>query len=218
MDNRENTQIKITPAFARLHAHICGDGCMYAYKGHRLKSELKKHPRNNLIKMTYNIEYTNNCKDLLKETIKDFKDEFNKKATQFKTKNQIRIRGKWIYDLFKSLGAGKSKEWFISKEITSSSKEVKINWLRAFFDDEAHVSIIKKRIILNIVNKKGLIQIQNLLKDLEIESSLKGPYRYKKYKSYHLSLYGDAIEKYTKIINFNEPNKQKTLMELTNLI
>ncbi|MBI2507550.1 LAGLIDADG family homing endonuclease [Candidatus Woesearchaeota archaeon] len=128
------------------------------------------------------------------------------------------VRGKWFYDLFKSVGAGGSKEWFIHKQISSASKNIKIEWLKAFFDDEAHVSKTKKRIVLNIVNKKGLIQIQKLLDDLNIESRIHGPYKYKQYKSYHLKIYGNSIRRYFSRIGFNEPNKQKDLSELVTLI
>lgn len=218
MNNRNNIQIKITPAFARLHAHICGDGSLFITKERRLESELRRHPRNDLVKRVYHMRYSNNSKRLLENVAKDLKTEFNKKATWFHTKNQVGVRGKWFYDMFKSLGAGKSKEWFIPMQISSAPKKIKTEWLKAFFDDEAHVSRIKKKIVLNIVNKEGLKQIQKLLSDLKIESTLGGPYKYKKYESYHLRIYRDYIKQYYGIIGFNEPNKQKTLLELVGLI
>ena len=41
MKNRKEIdykKFKITPEFARLHAHICGDGCLFKSKTNRVKS------------------------------------------------------------------------------------------------------------------------------------------------------------------------------------
>ncbi len=116
------------------------------------------------------------------------------------------------------LGAGKSKEWSIPNNIMQSSNNVKVAWLQGFFDDESHVSIKNKRIILNIVNQNGLKQIQTILHDLEIESNIRGPYFYKKFYSYHLSIYRNNIIRYANAIGFIHPKKIIQLLELVNTI
>ena len=126
----------------------------------------------------------------------------------------MEIQGKWLYDLFKYYGAGKSKEWSIHKEIIGASDKIKSQWLMAFFDDEAHVSKTRKRIVLNIVNLKGLKQIKKLLNDMNINSKLNGPYFYKEFYSYHLTIYKSSIQKYSNFIGFTHPKKRKDLYEI----
>ena len=54
-------------------------------------------------------------------------------------------------------------------------QESKIEWLRAFFDCEG--SILKRQIQVQSVNKKGLLQVKDLLGTLGIESKI---YKYKR--------------------------------------
>lgn len=209
--------IKITPEFARIHAHICGDGYIFKVKTNRSKKELRQHPRRNTIRNRFDVRYCNENKILLKQFIEDFKIAFNRTAVFIPNKNEVDVQAKWLYDIFKFFGAGKSNEWFIPNKIMLASKKVKTEWIKAFFDDEAHVSKTYKRIVLNIVNKKGLKQIQKLLKEFNIKSTLNGPYNYKKYYSYHLSIYRDSIKKYSNLMGFYHPKKRKDLLELLNL-
>ncbi len=125
---------------------------------------------------------------------------------------------KWIYDIFSKKGALKSHNWFIPKDIFSAPQNITTEWLKAFFDDEAHVSINQKRIVLNVTNKSGLKQIQHMLKKLRIASKLNGPYYYKQYSSYHLSIYRDSIEKYAELISFTHPKKQRDLGKMVGML
>jgi len=200
-------KIKITPKLARLHAHICGDGYMYKGKTRRSKKELKQHPRKNTIRNRFYLRYCNNEQILLNQFIIDIKEVFNRKAVLISKKNEIDVQGKWLYLLFKKLGAGKSKEWFIPSEIMLASNKVKIEWLKAFFDDESYVDKKRKRIVLNIVNKRGLLQIKELLSQFNIDSRLNGPYKYKQYFSYHLTINKNSSQRYFEIIGFNHPKK-----------
>jgi len=206
--------LRITPEFARLHAHICGDGCLFKVKTNRSKKELIQHPRKNTIRNRFHLSYCNTNKLLLKLFIKDLKIAFDRIGVFVPSKNQVDVQAKWLYDLFRSFGAGKSKEWYVPNEIMSASNNIRIEWLKAFFDDEAYISKTRKRIVLNIVNKKGLKQIQLLLRKLGIESKLGGPYFYKKYYSYHLTLYKNYIKRYYELIGFNHPKKRKDLLEV----
>ncbi|MCH8003355.1 MAG: LAGLIDADG family homing endonuclease [Nanoarchaeota archaeon] len=205
---------KITPEFARLHAHICGDGSIYRTKTNRSKKELEQHPRKNTVRNRFNIRYCNDSQILLNQFLIDFKNLFNRKAILVSKGRQMEIQGKWLYDLFKYYGAGKSKEWSIHKEIIGASDKIKSQWLMAFFDDEAHVSKTRKRIVLNIVNLKGLKQIKKLLNDMNINSKLNGPYFYKEFYSYHLTIYKSSIQKYSNFIGFTHPKKRKDLYEI----
>ena len=204
----------MTPEFARLHAHICGDGCLFKVKTNRSKKELLQHPRNNTVRNRFHLSYCNNNKLLLKLFIKDLKIAFNRIGVFVPSNNVVDVQAKWLYNLFKFFGAGKSKEWFIPIEILSASNEIKSQWLKAFFDDEAYISRTQKRIVLNIVNYKGLKQIQSLLTDLGIISRLNGPYYHKKFYSYHLTIYKNHLYKYYILIGFSHPEKIKILQEI----
>ena len=200
--------IKITPEFARLHAHICADGYIYSGKSKRSQNELIAHPRRNLIRNRFYVRYVNMEETLKNQFEEDIMSVFGRKS-QWLKKLEIGVCGKWIYEIFFNLGALKSHSWFIPKKIRKSRRKVRAEWLKAFFDDESYVSKKQKRIVLNMVNKNGLDQVQLMLGDFGIKSRLKGPYNYKKYSSYHLTIYKESLLNYWKFIGFNHPKKKK---------
>ncbi|MFC1768580.1 LAGLIDADG family homing endonuclease [Nanoarchaeota archaeon] len=210
-------KLKLTPELVRLHANICGDGYIGKVKTKRSLNELKTHPRKNLYRNRYHIRYCNTERELLNQFIQYAKIALNRKAS-FSKKIELDIQGKWVYDLFKYLGAGKSKEWFIHSKIMESSRNIKISWLIGFFNDESHISIKNKRIVLNIVNKKGLIQIQKILYDLGIKSTVRGPYSCREFYSYHLAIYRDFIPKFAEQIVLSHPQKAKQIKELIKIL
>lgn len=204
----------VSPELARITAHICGDGYISVVKQKRSQRELVTHSRKNIIKTQWFTRYVNTEPALVQQFIDDVKKEFHR-VTVIKKKHEYEVSGKWIYNLVKDLGAGKSKDWFISKEILLADKRIKSDWLRALFDDEAYVSIAQKRITLNMVNKKGLEQIQKLLNEFHIKSTLRGPYTCKeKFFSFHLCIYQDSILNYSTFINFHHPKKKARLKEI----
>ena len=60
------------------------------------------------------------------------------------------------------MGAGNSYSWSIPNSILKSPNKIRINWIRAFFDDEAYFND-NGRIRAKSVNKKGLIQVEKML-------------------------------------------------------
>lgn len=206
----------VSPELARIVAHISGDGYVGTYNQRRGKNELKVHPRKNTIRKKYYVRYVNTETILVKQFADDIKTEFNRTLVKLR-RHEYDISGKRIHSLLTALGAGKSFNWFISEKITQSQdNKVKIEWLKAFFDDEAHVSVSHKRIVLNIVNKKGLEQIQSLLLFFGIKSSLNGPYFCRNYFSYHLTIYKNSIQRYSDLIGFYHPKKVRCLQEIIN--
>ena len=153
---------EITEAEARIHAHVSGDGCLYKGKLKRSPSDLKNHKRINIYQDVYKIYYCNNESVLLNSFSNDVKEVYGRSSGH--RKNVRELKGKWVYERLKRLGAGKSKEWFIHKEIMEASDKVAREWLKAFFDDEAYIDLRKLNIALNSVNLSGLKQIQELLK------------------------------------------------------
>lgn len=151
---------KITPALARIHAHLCGDGHQTTYRekdDHGYWAKYRKNP----FRTRYVVGYDNNNEDLLNEFRRDIYEVFGVKGNKYK--NTIKVKSRRIWEFFKEMEVGDSHSWRIPKEIRNGSKKIMKNWIRAFFDDDAHFNA-NGRIRLKIVNKKGLIQIMEMLR------------------------------------------------------
>ncbi len=203
--------MEITPEIARIHAHICGDGCMYLKKEKRPK-HYRPHIKRQLYENVWVIEYTNTCMPLLDEFNKDLKTAFNRKG-QWRLKYwRIRITSaKWILDFLEVMNKN-SYNWFIPEFIMQQNNKITANWIRAFFDDEATVTD-RGAVRVKCMNKKGLEQIKTLLLRFGIESSLTGP---NCDNSYYLYLYKRFNVLYQKLIGFNHPEKRAKLERIIN--
>lgn len=120
-----------------------------------------------------------------------------------------------VHDLLKIGKFGKLK-WAIPKLVFKSYKN-KIEWLRSFFDCEAHIH--KDYIRIQSVNKNGLEQVKSLLKEIGINSKI---YIYipknKNYNiNYILSIHKkEDKKKYLDLIGFNHTIKLKKLKDTLN--
>lgn len=152
---------KITPALARIHAHLCGDGNLYCSKQKDCYGPWARY-RKNPYRIKHYLVYNNNNQSLLNEFWQDIFSTFGIRGKKSE-KNRIRATSKKAYELLKNFGADTSYIWYIPKEISNGSKEVQKNWIRAFFDDEADFDD-DGRIRVKCVNKKGLKQIVKMLK------------------------------------------------------
>ena len=200
--------MKITPEFARIHAHICGDGYICTGKSKRSKKELLDHPRKNLIRNRYYVRYVNTNNVLANQFVEDVKTFFGRKVVKLK-KFEYDVSGKWIYDILKGNGVLKSHNFFIPLFITKSEEIIKKEWLKAFFDDEAY--IYRKVIYLTIVNKKAILQIKQLLSELRIDSKFYGPYFSKNPNhraSYRIAIRGNSVLKFRENVGFSHPDKK----------
>ena len=211
--HENSIEFMISPELARIVAHISGDGYIGSYKQRRSEKELLAHPRKNKLVNRWYVRYVNTEPVLIEQFIQDAKKEFNRIVVS-KGKHEYELSGKWIYELLTKLGAGKSQDWFIPEAILTANDGSKIEWIKAFFDDEAHVSKVGKRITLNMINKKGLKQVQKLLSEWGIDSTLNGPYKCREFYSYHLSIYRDSIIRYAQVVGFAHPKKKSNLKEL----
>lgn len=196
--NYNDSVIYLSPELARIVAHICADGYVSISKQKRCKKELEKHPRNNVIRKKYSVRYV------------------NMEPVVVLRRHEYEISGLGVYKILILLGAGKSREWFISDYIFASTNICKIEWLKAFYDDESHVSVENKLIVLNCVNNVGLKQIQLLLFEFGIKSKFYGPYHYKQYSIYRLTIRRNSILKYSEVIGFNHPEKRDALNQIIN--
>jgi hypothetical protein len=152
---------KITPTLARIHAHICGDGNLFKKKEKDCYGYMGSYKPNSY-RHRYGLGYTNMDPVLIKEFIGDTKMTFGLKP--YYRDNYVRIKSRDVWILLKELGAGKSHDWSISSKIMEAKKEIKRNWIRAFFDDEACFND-GGRIRVRSVNRKGLTQVMKMLRE-----------------------------------------------------
>lgn len=196
------------PEEARIVSHICADGCLTTYV-ERNALQIVHGRRYHRPRKRYVIVYTNTDTGLLKEFSKDFWKIYGLKTR--KRPNEVRAKSKWVFDRLRSLGAGGSYEWFVGKEFRHSNKSVKSTWLRAFFDDEATVDTKYRRIRVKNMNMKGLKQVRNLLKNLNIKSNITGP---NCDKSWYLNVNHDFIRTFAKNVGFRHRKKNRLLKSL----
>ena len=191
--------MEINKDLISIHAYLCADG--YVIKSNNPKYKY------------FHIGFRNTNLDLLK----DFQIKFYR---YFKIKpyliegQRCRIGSKEIYNsLTEKFGSFYSYEWKMP-ELNDQLKKI---WLRSFFDCEAWVTLEKhqnRNIGLDNVNKKGINQIKNALKEMGINCVLR--YR-EKQNIYRLYIYGkENIILYKSEIGFLHPNKLKKLNDAIN--
>jgi intein/homing endonuclease len=196
--------LKVSIEEARIHAHLCADGYLY----------VSRERENGRWRKRYQLRYSNTDETLREEFANDILTVYSIMAARCR-KGEIGIKAKWIFQRLSDLGAGNSYRWFIGSEILKSPKTTKMAWLRAFFDDEGRVELpnppkdCHRRITIKSVNKRGLQQVQNLLKDLSIKSVITGE---NSDKTYYLRISRvNNIRKFARLIGFNHPKKIKNL-------
>jgi len=101
---------------------------------------------------------------------------------------------------------GKSREKNVPSEILKSSKEVYISFLKAVFSGDGYVENDKKDVGYSSLSKNLCKQIQLMLMNLDIFSTLteKDAYCNGKYcgKSYAVTMYGNNVLKFRDLIGF----------------
>ncbi len=184
-----NSAENISPELARIHAHLCGDGSVFIFK-------TKEKGR----KFSGGIGYYNKNQDLLNKFRNDFSKIFKVKMKMRKNR-EVSIRSVKRANYFISkFGSFKSKEWKIPILIKKAPKKIIIEWLKAFFEDEAYHEKRYNRLKIKSMNYLGLKDVKRLLNKLGIFSSLTGP---NIDKSYYLT-----ISKFNKIKEFEDFSKK----------
>jgi len=146
----------------------------------------------NKYRYRYGLGYTNMDQRLISEFMEDIKSTFGLKP--YYRDNYVRVKSKDVWLLLKELGAGKSRDWFISPEITKASKEIRKNWIRAFFDDEACFND-NGRIRVRSVNRRGITQLMKMLREF-LPSHITPKNDYYPDRSVYLNINKDDAEKY----------------------
>jgi hypothetical protein len=207
--SEEKSKIKNDTETLLLKASICG---FLAGDG----SVQKRKEKNNL---HYQIDFfPDDC--LIRDTyIKQIKQSYKKTPSVRKKNNYyaVRITSKVIVeDLFKIAKFG-TKKWTAPKTLFSI-KGAKENWLKAFFSAEAYVS--SKSIKIQTVNKKGILDVAKMLKDIGIHSNY---YEYEPKKENHSKVFMLFINKkedrlkFLNKIGFWHKKKTKILSEALDL-
>jgi len=151
----------MTPALARIHAHVCGDGHLYLSREKDDYGYLKAY-KHGYYRLRYGFGYTNLNRELIRSFMDDVLEVFGLTPLYYTKQNEVRVKSKAAWMLLKRLGAGGSRKWFLPDEIVQASDKVKIAWLSAFFDDEACFDP-SGRIRVRSVNRPGLEQVTLML-------------------------------------------------------
>lgn len=154
----------LTPALARLHAHVCGDGHLIRKREKDSYGYLKQY-RQGYYRIRYAIGYTNKNPQLIRSFMDDATTVFGLKPWYDPKKWAVIVKSKAVWELMKRFGAGRSREWFISKEILDAGPQIHAAWIHAFFDDEAHF-VPRGGIRVRSVNRPGLEQLARMVRRL----------------------------------------------------
>jgi len=190
--------MKFNEDLSAIHAYLCADG--YVIKN----PETQKHKY-------YSIGLRNQNLTLLA----DFQNRFER---LFGIKPKIgdgraRVFSKDIYQKLTEEWNFYSDSWKLP-EIGGKCLNL---WLRAFFDCEGWVECTSRknrRIGLDSINRRGLIQMQNSLSLIGINSKIR---KVEKRSTWRLQIFGkDNIEKFSQEIGFLHPGKKEKLQEMIN--
>ena len=153
---------QMTPALARLHAHVCGDGHLFVSRERDHYGYLRVY-REGYYRHRYGFGYTNLNETLIHSFMEDVKDILNLTPRYEPAYHRVTVRSKAVWQLLKDLGAGKSRVWRISPLIVHADDAVVAAWIKAFFDDEAHF-VPDGGIRVRSVNRPGLEQLAVMLR------------------------------------------------------
>lgn len=153
---------KLTKAKARLIAHLIGDGAHYQTKhDYVLKYEVRDE------------ESLNQFNDDIIEVYGLIPSwEWNTSGITGKPIKFVRLRSKLAFEDLLRYSTYFSPDWKLKPVLLNAPQEIKLEFLKALFDDEGSVTD-KYSVLLYSINKSGLLQVKDMLKEFEIRSELK---------------------------------------------
>ena len=162
--NLKNGFEKLTKEKARLITHLIGDGCVYK------------------VKTNYNIKYEVKDRELLDQFEEDIVSVyglavikgFNPSGKTGELIPLVLLRSKRAFEDLKKYCEYASATWWVPLQILEAQDYIKIEFLRALFDDEGTVVKEGKRSVIRLysINENGLKTIQTMLEDFGIKSKL----------------------------------------------
>jgi hypothetical protein len=176
----------------------------------RSPGALLKHKRRNIFRDVWIIWFTNTCEELLNQFKNDMKIAFNRKCTLVHNGTDLKVNSvKHIMVKLKIPGPFNCRTWFIPEEILNDGNKVKVAWLQAFFDDEATVSK-SGDVKLDVVNKKGLLQVRKMLTELRILTTFN---KFSK-NVWRLRIRNKSLLRFHKLVGFVHPDKKQKLKNI----
>lgn len=196
--------IKLTKELARILAHLFGDGCLIINKrGH------------------YNCQYYNQSKELRELFKKDAKQIFGDiQMHEAVNKNTpyIFLPAPVSIIMLQLVPTFNSKLSKVPEFIKNASEDIKKEFIKAFFDDEASVSYRppSRYIELTLSNKIFLEDIKELLKEFNIKTSKIHERLYKKkYPAFCFYIMNyNNIYNFWSSIGFYHPKKIEKLSQI----
>lgn len=193
--------IKLTPELSRMIAHMLGDGCITVNKrGH------------------YNFQYYNKNKHLIEMFKSDSKKVFGDLHIHESVNKDVPyvfLPAPVTIIFLQMVKDFHSKSSRLPKFINETSLEIKIEFLRSIFDDEACVKLRKseRRIEFALANKLLVDDIRHLLNKLGIKTSNTTERTDKNgyHKAYFYIKNYQNIYSFWKLIGFYHPQKQEKL-------
>lgn len=150
-------------ALARVHAHLCGDGCICIYK----TSEPDRINRAEII-------YCNTNPALIDSFRKDMTFLFGVKMTYIPKQKALRVKSIRIVNSLLELGKYGCREWCIPPMIRASSTDIRLEWIKAFLYDEGYLIEKKNLVRVKSMNRNGLEDMAQMLSDMGIYSWITG--------------------------------------------
>jgi len=161
---------RLTPEFAEIIGLLCAEGChIFRYETYIETAEGKTHVHNN--HKSERIEFYNKDQKLLLH----FQELLNK---EFKYYPKVTKHGKInlcrrdiIRDIISNTNIGHLK-WKVPDSIMAGNLDIKISFLRGYFDGDGTVS---NRVRMFSTNKKGLMQVSKIIEELNIKHTFPKP-------------------------------------------
>jgi len=208
---KEHSKVKLTDGWtkekAAINAYLCGDGYI------AVRKDVNNNVHSEIQIILDNLE-------LCKRVVSLFNTEFNIFPKIRKRKNEncysVRAENKPVCLHLLSLGKYKSENWNVPNGL---NREQLKEWIKCFFDCEAYVNTSSKIIQVKSINHDGLKSIKEVLKGLEINSVLYGPYKPKseKHSAYSMiNIPRKELANYNEIIGFYHKEKIKKLNSVIN--
>ncbi len=186
MDNK----LKITSELVRIHAHLCGDGGLYKFK----TSEKDRNNRAEIVYFNTNFKLINSFRE-------DMKKLFGVKMSYYPKYSKIRVLSCRIANFLLSLSEYGTRTWRIPPIIKETSRNLKLEWIKAFAYDEGYLPLDRNCIRIKSMNLNGLLDLKEMLDSINIYSKLSGP---NSDKSYYLN-----IKKEYELRNFTKEKSRK---------
>ena len=205
------------PAKAELLGLLAAEGNEYHYSRRYARFLANRGPAGKWYLINYRqqaVEFTNVELALQLRVYQLLVMTYDGQKAAFGSRYRIRIRRKAIVtDLLRHTRLG-CLEWRVPPEVMRSNYDhVKGAWCRGFADGEG--TIRASEINLPSTNLRGLRQVQQLLKSLEIGSKLRGPYNHRPYlDSFALAVPKRHFLTYARRVGFNHPRKKRILSEI----